>query len=103
MKGFPGAPSSKLMPPANRACHLPALLANILPAMPDAAIHTHGTTLEQTGGILYRVALPNGKIILAHLSKRLASENAVFSQGDLLLLEMTPYDFDTARILGPAA
>ena len=69
--------------------------------MPDAAIHTHGTILEQAGSVLYRVALPNGKIILAHLSKPLASENALFAPGQNLLLEMTPYDFDTARILGP--
>lgn len=69
--------------------------------MPDAAIHTHGTIIEQAGRILYRVALPNGKIILAHLSKRLADSQAVFAPGELLLLEMTPYDFDTARILEP--
>ena len=54
------------------------------------------------GPVLYRVALPNGKIILAHLSKRLADEKAVFPAGDRVLLEFTPYDFDTARILGPA-
>lgn len=69
--------------------------------MPDAAIHTHGTILENRGPVLYRVELPNGKIILAHLSKRLADEHAVFQTGGRVLLELTPYDFDTARILGP--
>lgn len=68
--------------------------------MPDATIHTCGKILEQAGPVLYRVSLPNGKVILAHLSKRLADENAVFAAGDALLLEFTPYDFDTARILG---
>ena len=68
--------------------------------MPDATIHTCGQVLEQAGPVLYRVSLPNGKIILAHLSKRLADENAAFAAGDSLRLEMTPYDFDTARILG---
>lgn len=67
--------------------------------MPDATIHTCGKVLEQAGPVLYRVSLPNGKTILAHLSKRLADENAVFATGDALLLELTPYDFDTARIL----
>ena len=71
--------------------------------MPDATIHTLGRVLENPGSVLYRVSLPNGKIILAHLSKSLADENATFSKGDQLLLELTPYDFDTARILGPAA
>lgn len=68
--------------------------------MPDATIHTLGRVLENPAPVLYRVSLPNGKIILAHLSKRLADENAVFSSDDRVLLELTPYDFDTARILG---
>jgi len=68
--------------------------------MPDATIHTCGKILEQAGPVLYRVSLPNGKVILAHLSKRLSDEAAVFAIGDDLLLELTPYDFDTARILG---
>lgn len=68
--------------------------------MPDATIHTQGRILEQAGPVLYRVSLPNGKIILAHLSKRLADEQASFAVGAMLLLELTPYDFDTARILG---
>ena len=68
--------------------------------MPDATIHTLGRVLENPGPVLYRVALPNGKIILAHLSKRLADEKAAFAVDDQVLLELTPYDFDTARILG---
>jgi translation initiation factor IF-1 len=70
--------------------------------MPDATIHTLGRVLEVSGTVLYRVSLPNGKTILAHLSKPLADQGAVFAQDQEVLLEMTPYDFDTARILGPA-
>ena len=70
--------------------------------MPDAAIHTLGCVLELQSPVLYRVALPNGKVILAHLSKRLTDEQAVFAVGAELRLELTPYDFDTARILGAA-
>ncbi len=70
--------------------------------MPDATIHTLGRVLETRGPVLYRVSLPNGKIILAHLSKDLAAEQASFAVGEDLLLELTPYDFDTARILGLA-
>ena len=70
--------------------------------MPDATIHTLGQVFENLGPVLYRVALPNGKIILAHLSKRLTDEKAAFSVDDRILLELTPYDFDTARILGLA-
>jgi len=70
--------------------------------MSDTTIHTHGQVLEILNPVLYRVVLPNGKIILAHLSKRMVSEKSVFPPGGHVLLEFTPYDFDTARILGPA-
>ncbi len=69
--------------------------------MPDAAIRTIGKILENRNPVLYRVALPNGKAILAHLSKPLTDAKAVFSPDDRVLLEMTPFDFDQARILGP--
>ncbi len=70
--------------------------------MPDATIHTVGKILENLSLILYRVELPNGKIILAHLSKPLTVAKAAFSIGDRVVLELTPYDFDQARILGLA-
>jgi len=70
--------------------------------MSDTTIHAHGRVLEILSPVLYRVTLPNEKTILAHLSKRLVSENTVFPPDGHVLLEFTPYDFDTARILGPA-
>ena len=70
--------------------------------MPDATIHTIGKILENLEPILYRVELPNGKIIMAHLSKPLTAAKAVFSNDDRVLLELTAYDFDQARILGLA-
>lgn len=68
--------------------------------MPDATIHTVGKILENLNPILYRVELPNGKIILAHLSKPLTEARAVFATDDRIVAELTPYDFDQARILG---
>lgn len=70
--------------------------------MPDATIHTIGTILENLNPILYRVSLPNGKLILAHLSKPLTESEAVFPMDQRVILELTPYDFDQARILGEA-
>lgn len=70
--------------------------------MPDATILTVGKVLQTVAPVLYRVELPNGKIILAHLSKPLTLANAIFALGDRLVLEFTPYDFDNARILGLA-
>jgi translation initiation factor IF-1 len=70
--------------------------------MPDATIHTAGPVLEQLGPVLYRTELPNGKIILAHLSKRLADAGTRFAPGQQVVMELTPYDFEQARILGGA-
>ena len=67
--------------------------------MPEAAIETTGTILERKGEILYRVELMNGKVVLGHLSKRLTDEKAELAVGAEVLLEMTPYDFDQARIV----
>ena len=72
----------------------------MLPPMSDTAIQTTGEVLERKGEILYRVKLMNGKVVLGHLSKPLTDARAEFSEGASVLLEMTPYDFDQARILG---
>lgn len=68
--------------------------------MPDATLHTHGRILRPRGPVLHETELPNGKVILAHLSKEFADHGAVLEAGEVVLLELTPYDFDQARILG---
>ena len=70
--------------------------------MPDATIHAVAKILENLNPVLYRVELPNGKLILAHLSKPLTEAKAAFSIDERIVLELTPYDFDNARILGVA-
>ena len=67
--------------------------------MPETAIQTTGIILERKGEILYQVELMNGKIVLSHLSKQLTDSNTEFAVGAAIILEMTPYDFDQARIL----
>ncbi len=67
--------------------------------MPDVTIHTAGTILKKLRPTLYLASLPNGKTIMAHLSKPLTDAAAEFSDGDTVRLELTPYDFDQARIL----
>jgi translation initiation factor IF-1 len=70
--------------------------------MPDATIHAVGEILENLNPVLYRVSLPNGKKIFAHLSKSLTEAKAVFHAGNRVVLELTAYDFDQARILSGA-
>jgi translation initiation factor IF-1 len=76
-------------------------MEQIIP-MSDATIHAVGKVMENLNPILYRVALPNGKVILAHLSKPLTEAKTVFSIDERIVLELTAYDFDQARILGLA-
>jgi translation initiation factor IF-1 len=71
--------------------------------MPDTTIHTAGPVLERLGPVLYRAALPNGKRVLAHLARTLARAGAEFAPGTVVVMELTPYDFDHARILRAAA
>lgn len=68
--------------------------------MPDVTIHALAKILETLNPLLFRVELPNGKVILAHLSKPLAEAQASFAPDTQVIVELTPYDFDQARILG---
>ena len=67
--------------------------------MPDVSIHALGTVLEQFNPVLYRVSLPNGKVVFAHLSKQLSLAQPTFSPDDEVVIELTPFDFDQVRIL----
>ncbi len=47
---------------------------------------------------VFDARLPNGKTTCAHLAKSLAPEAEEFRAGDRVIVELTPFDFDTARI-----
>jgi translation initiation factor IF-1 len=70
--------------------------------MPDAAIHTVVRILEKLGPVLYRGELPNGKIILAHLSKPMTRAGREFATESRVIVELTPFDFDQGRIIDEA-
>lgn len=66
-------------------------------------IHTIGTILGPTTDRTYRTALPNGKEVIAHLSRRNAEALGLLAPQTLVHLEMTSYDFNIARISRPVA
>jgi len=66
----------------------------------DPPVQTIATIQEILGDALYRAALPNGKTVVAHLSKALTLQQATFQPGNRVHVELTPYDFDAARITG---
>jgi translation initiation factor IF-1 len=48
---------------------------------------------------IYNAALPNGKRTLAHLCRKSRHLAEILVPGAKVLVEMTTYDFDTARIV----
>ncbi len=64
----------------------------------DDCIRTEGTVNHALKPGLFSVSLKNSKQVAAHLSKALASSNTVIPDGSRVALDMTPYDFDQARI-----
>ncbi len=68
--------------------------------MPEVPIETIGVIREALPGSVFRVELPNGKLIVGHLPRRLAELAEVLTFSDRVHLEMTPYDFEKGRIVG---
>lgn len=66
--------------------------------MPEAPIRTLARVTECRGQVCI-AELKNGKTTIAHLAKCLAEAAAKPTPGDHVLLELNPYDFDTARIV----
>ena len=65
----------------------------------------HEDTIELTGAITqvlpesrFRVALPNGQEVLAHISGKMRKNFIRISVGDKVRVEMSPYDLGKARI-----
>lgn len=64
----------------------------------DDCLRTRGTILRTLAEGLYQAALPNGKPVTAHLSKELAANPPALPDGSAVLLELSPFDLDRARI-----
>ena len=70
--------------------------------MPEIPIQTIGVLHEPIQQFAWQAELPNGKRIVVHLPKRLRASASSLGPGVRVVLEMTPYDFDKARITGIA-
>ena len=69
------------------------------PATPhDDCLRTRGTILRTLAEGLYEAALPNGKKVTSHLSRELAENPPALAEGAAVLLELSPFDLDRARI-----
>lgn len=64
----------------------------------EAPIALMGTVTQVLPGTMFRVALPNGHVVLAHISGKMRKNFIRISVGDKVDVEMSPYDLSKARI-----
>lgn len=62
------------------------------------AIEVEGTVVESLPNAMFRVELPNGHKVLAHISGRLRVHYIKIVPGDKVLIELSPYDLNRGRI-----
>ena len=61
-------------------------------------IEIEGTVTEAVPNAQFKVELPNGKVILAHISGKLRMNFIKILPGDKVTVEMSPYDLTKGRI-----
>ena len=61
-------------------------------------IELMGDVKQVLPGTMFRVALPNGHEVLAHISGKMRKNFIRISVGDKVNVEMSPYDLHKARI-----
>jgi translation initiation factor IF-1 len=64
----------------------------------EEAIKTNGVVKEVLPGTMFRVQLPNGTVVLAHISGKMRKHFIRIVPGDLVEVELSPYDLTKARI-----
>ena len=64
----------------------------------DDHIEVEGTVVESLPNAMFRVELPNGKKILAHISGKMRMNYIRILPGDKVTVDMSPYDLTRGRI-----
>jgi translation initiation factor IF-1 len=64
----------------------------------EDTIKLDGTIEELLPNMTFRVALENGMRVIAHLCGKMRMRNIRVSVGDIVTVEMSPYDLTKARI-----
>jgi translation initiation factor IF-1 len=65
----------------------------------EEPIEVEGVVSQVLPGTMFRVKLPNGHEVLAHISGRMRRHFIRISVGDKVNVAMSPYDLDKARIV----
>ena len=64
----------------------------------EEGILTEGTVVDVLPGTMFRVKLPNGAEVLAHISGKMRKNFIRIVPGDKVTVELSPYDPSKARI-----
>jgi translation initiation factor IF-1 len=65
----------------------------------EDVIKTEGVVTDVLPGTMFRVDLPNGQNVLAHISGKMRKHFIRIVPGDKVQLELSPYDLTKARII----
>jgi translation initiation factor IF-1 len=65
----------------------------------EKAIELEGTIMSVLPGTMFRVALANDHLVLAHVSGKMRKRFIRLTIGDRVKMEMSPYDTAKARIV----
>ena len=67
--------------------------------MKEQKLFAEGMVTESLPNTFFKVALPNGREILAHLSGKMRMYHIKVLPGDQVRVELTPYDEKRGRIV----
>ncbi|MFZ0052286.1 MAG: translation initiation factor IF-1 [Desulfobaccales bacterium] len=65
----------------------------------EDAIEVEGTVIEPLPNAMFRVELPNGHKVLAHISGKMRMHYIKILPGDKVIMELSPYDLSRGRIV----
>lgn len=65
----------------------------------EEPIQLEGTISQVMPGTMFKVKLPNGHEVLAHISGKMRKNWIRIAEGDTVRVEMSPYDLSKARII----
>ena len=61
-------------------------------------IEMNGKVIDTLPNTMFRVELENGHVVIAHISGKMRKNYIRILTGDLVTVEMTPYDLSKGRI-----
>ena len=64
----------------------------------EESIPAEGVVVEVIPGTMFRVKLPNGTVVLAHIGGKMRKHFVRIVPGDKVQIEISPYDLTKARI-----